>query len=124
MDFFYINSKGSKIYFLPNMILVYQNKKWHGVEYSNLEIDYQNTNFIESGAIPKDTYLLYKEYTHRNKDGSPDRRFKENPIVYYYAYGIVGMESINGLKCYILTSNREKGEEFKNNISEYKKSII
>lgn len=73
--------------------------------------------------IPHDTEVLAKYYEHQNKDGSPDRRFNENALISVCGYGLIGLESSNGLKLCFMASNREKAREFERQLAEYSNQL-
>lgn len=122
-EFYYIETYETKAYFLPNTIMAYQNKKWISVEYRNLETMYGDIKYQEYYNIPSDTNVLSKRYEHQNKDGSPDKRFNKNALISICGYGFIGIESSNGLKLYLMTSNREKAQDFESQLSEYSNQL-
>ena len=121
--FCYIQSKSVKIYFLPNIILVYQNKKWIGVEYSDLDITYQSASLFRTKKENTDSTLIREGWAYENKNGSRDMRYSPNFPGYYYNYGCIKMTSTNGLKLYMMTSNVDKGSQFKDIVEGYKNTI-
>ncbi|MGN0961714.1 MAG: DUF4236 domain-containing protein, partial [Christensenellales bacterium] len=46
--------QNKEIMFLPDIILVCQDKIWKSIEYSDIEVMYQNSRFIETGIVPSD----------------------------------------------------------------------
>lgn len=122
-DFYCILFGKTKICFLPNIVMAYQNKKWIAIEYVMLKTVYADVEYKEYNSVASDTALLYEEYEHCNKDGSADKRYKDNPLIRICGYGCVGIESSNGLQLYLLTSNREKTHFFADRLSEYSEKI-
>ena len=122
-EFCYIQSNTVKIYFLPNMILAYQNKKWIGIEYSDLTTTYQAASLFRLKQETSDSKLIREGWTYENKDGSRDKRYSPNFPGYYYEYGLVKLTSNNGLKLFMLLSNTDKGVQFKDILENYKVAI-
>ena len=122
-EFCYIQSNTVKIYFLPNVILVYQNKKWIGVEYSELNTTYQTASLFRPKQETSDSKLIREGWAYENKDGSRDKRYSPNFPGYYYEYGLVKLTSNNGLKLFMLISDAAKASQFNNTLEGYKNTI-
>jgi len=122
-EFCYIQSNTVKVYFLPNIILTYQNKKWIGIDYSNLVVSYQPASLFRPKQESTDSKLIREGWAYENKDGSRDKRYSPNFPGYYYEYGLVKLTSNNGLKLFMLISNATKGSQFKDIIEGYKNTI-
>ncbi|SDG12434.1 DUF4236 domain-containing protein [Phytopseudomonas seleniipraecipitans] len=74
------------LYFFPDKVLVFEANGVGAVSYKNLRVDISTTNFIEDGAVPKDSQVVSTTWKFVNKKGGPDRRFKNNrqlPVVRY-----------------------------------------
>ncbi|HBP6069873.1 TPA: nucleotide-binding protein [Pseudomonas aeruginosa] len=74
------------LYFFPDKVLVFEANGVGAVSYENLRIDISTTNFIEDGAVPKDSEIVSTTWKFVNKKGGPDKRFKNNrklPVVRY-----------------------------------------
>ncbi|EPM7244735.1 DUF4236 domain-containing protein [Pseudomonas aeruginosa] len=74
------------LYFFPDKVLVFEANGVGAVSYENLRVDISTTNFIEDGAVPKDSEIVSTTWKFVNKKGGPDKRFKNNrklPIVRY-----------------------------------------
>ncbi len=114
-----IELKHIKLLFLPNMLVCYNNKKWYLINYKDLNINYINTRFIETGNIPKDTQIIDGSWKFRNKDGSPDLRFNNNKKLPVCAYAEIEITSTTGLRVVIMGSNRDKIYSFANNLKNF-----
>ena len=93
---------------LPDILLVQDKEKWFSINYSDLGISYENSNFMESSSIPNDTIILYERWLHQNNDGSRDKRYAYNYQIPVCAYGEIKVTSENGLHIVLMASNREK----------------
>lgn len=48
---------------------------------------YRSSRFLEEGYPPSDAVKVGKTYRYVNKDGGPDKRYADNPIIPIYQYG-------------------------------------
>lgn len=88
------------IYFFPDMALVDDGRSVGGVAYKDLSVMWQDSNFIEEGSVPKDAKIISHTWKHPNKDGSPDRRFRDNrqlPVCRYEAAHFRSGSGVNEL---------------------------
>lgn len=67
------------------------------VAYDRLSIRWQDSNFIEEGAVPGDTTVLSYTWKHPSKRGGPDRRFANNRQIPVCRYESLHLTSSNGL---------------------------
>ena len=81
------------ISFLPDALMLAKNKNLKAIDYKDLRVDLRAEDFKEEGKVAKDATILEKTYKHINKDGSPDKRYKDNPEVSLVEYGILQMEN-------------------------------
>ncbi|WP_105301409.1 DUF4236 domain-containing protein [Anaerococcus marasmi] len=81
------------ISFLPDALLLEKNKDLKAIDYKDLRVDLRAEDFKEEGKVAKDARILEKTYKHTNKDGSPDKRYKDNPEVSLVEYGILQIEN-------------------------------
>lgn len=88
-----LKSDDLSMYFLPDALLLEKNAKVKAVDYKDLKIDLRAEDFMEEGKVAKDATLIEKTYKHANKDGSPDKRYKDNPEVSLVEYGILQIEN-------------------------------
>lgn len=84
--------------FLPDVVLVVEKEKVGAVSYDALNIRYQDSQFIESEAVPADAEVISQTWQHPNKSGGPDRRFKDNRLIPICLYETAHLTSSNGLK--------------------------
>lgn len=92
-----IKSGKETLYFLPDFLLVVDDKKVGAVGYDKLVIRSQQSNFIEEGIVPSDTVVLRHVWKHPNKGGGPDRRFADNIQLPVCQYEAIHFTSPNGL---------------------------
>lgn len=74
------------IYFFPDLALVEDRGRFGAVGYANLEVEWEDSPFIEDGKVPRDARVIGYTWLHPNKSGGPDRRFRDNrqiPVCLY-----------------------------------------
>ncbi len=104
---FGLNLSKSSLIFLPDGLLIIQGKEIGVVDYADLHISIKTTNFIETGEIPPDTEILEYTWLKVNKDGSKDKRFKNNRKVPVCKYGeiLITNNKNNDVLAEIMCSN-------------------
>ena len=78
--------------FLPDALLINKNGINKAIDYKDLEVDLRSENFLEEKKIA-DATMIEKTYLHVNKDGGPDKRYKDNQEVYLVEYGVLEMKN-------------------------------
>ena len=78
--------------FLPDALLINKNGVNKAIDYKDLQVDLRSENFLEEVEV-RDATLIDKTYLHLNKDGSPDKRYKDNPEVNLVEYGVLEMKN-------------------------------
>jgi hypothetical protein len=82
-------TKTESIYFYPQYIVLANSEtdftiiRWDSVSVSTRTENRHSSNYLTNGEI------VDSRYCYTCKDGSPDLRYKYNPIYYTYRYGIV-----------------------------------
>ena len=88
------------IYFLPDVAFIDDGRKVGAVSYADLTVQWQPSNFIEEGKVPRDCEIISQTWKHPNKNGGPDRRFRDNrqlPVCRYEAMHMLSATGINEL---------------------------
>lgn len=78
--------------FLPDALLIGKNGINKAVDYKDLQVDLRSENFLEEEKIADATFIE-KTYLHTKKDGSPDKRYKENPELNLVEYGVLEIKN-------------------------------
>lgn len=72
--------KKEKIMFFPDKILIENKRDITAVAYDDFDVRLKHLNFVyKDGKVPSDTQVVGSQYTYVNKNGTPDKRYKENP---------------------------------------------
>lgn len=78
--------------FLPDALLIGKDGMNKALDYKDLEVDLRSENFLEEEKIADATFIE-KTYLFTNKDGSADKRYKENPVLNLVEYGVLEMKN-------------------------------
>lgn len=66
------------MFILPDRMIIKGKKGWGAVDYSEWNIGVANVIFIESGGVPRDAQIVGHTWQFVNKNGTADKRFKNN----------------------------------------------
>lgn len=66
------------LYFFPDVLLVEERGQFGAIGYDDLQIDIHDSRFIEENKIPRDAEIVDYSWRYPNKNGGPDKRFKNN----------------------------------------------
>ncbi|MCR6502116.1 SH3 domain-containing protein [Shinella sp. CPCC 101442] len=88
------------LFFMPDIVLVQDGSRVGAVNYTDLNVRWQDSRFIETERVPSDARVVDHTWAHPNKSGGPDRRFKNNrqiPICLYEAMHFTSNSGVNEL---------------------------
>jgi hypothetical protein len=85
------------LYFFPDRILVVEKRKVGTVNYADLKIGYENVPTLEAGRVPADAQVIDRAWKYANKNGGPDRWYKNNVQYPVCNYRSIAFASISGL---------------------------
>lgn len=105
VDTYTLDAGKLKLIFLPDAIFIKQNGKLAAVSFKEIDINLATALFLEDSKIPNDSTVLGKTYAHTNKDGNPDKRYKENPELTLVEYGVLSLTKNPGLNSLIVFSD-------------------
>lgn len=89
---------------MPDKILIIEGKKFGEVNYSEIDFKFGIQPYAGEIGAPKETEIMKYTWLRVNKDGSPDKRFKDNRQVPIYKLGAIYMTSASGLNMNLLSS--------------------
>lgn len=81
----------------PDRVLAFQNKAVGAVSYQELQASSSVSNFVESESLPSDATVISHTWQYVNKDGGPDKRFKNNRQYPVCSYNQLRLSSSRGL---------------------------
>lgn len=112
VDVISIRLKDKSLIILPDRIFVIEKKHVRTECYEDVEIDTSSIEIVELGAVPEDTKIVGTTWKHLNSNGTPNRKYENNPQVPICKYGVVNIRSQYGTNVVIQVSNYQKSEDF------------
>lgn len=107
------NANGGDIYFYPAFALYFvSSDNFALLEYKEMELEFSFSRFIEEETLPGDTTVVGQAWAKANKDGSPDKRFKDNYQIPIAQYGRISITSSTGMNEEYMVSNAECAQTF------------
>ena len=100
---------------LPDKVCVIRVRKVGLVSYKDFNISVSSTNFREGETVPRDARVVGSTWQFVNKNGIPDRRYKNNKQIPICLYGTVHLRSSAGagINVELLISRVQKAQDFK-----------
>lgn len=115
------NKNGSDIYVYPGFVALFDDKQNFGlVELKDLDNRYSDSQFLEQQGVPSDAQIIGKTWAKVNKNGTPDKRFKDNYEIPIVKYGELKFKSGTGVYEVFLFSNSEAGKVYGETYEKYK----
>lgn len=101
-------------FFYPGFILVVSTggADFALIDMTELEIAYSRTEFTETEAVPSDATMVRKVWAKSNKNGTRDRRFKDNRELPVMIYGGIAMKARGGMSEALMFSRDDVCREF------------
>jgi len=116
---YFKNANGADLYFYPNFIVMKNKNDFGVIGLNELDFDFSETSFVEQEAVPSDSKIIDTTWLKVNKNGTPDKRFKDNKEIPMVRYGTITLNTETGVNEEYQFSNYESCEEFSNNFCEY-----
>jgi len=115
----YLSLGKTQLFFLPDQVFVFQDKRYGAIDYVSLNVDFVPTRFIEDEGVPRDAQIIDYAWRYIRKDGGPDRRFNNNYQIPVVRYGYIGLFSKTGFKQQFHISNLAYAQNFSQTLSDY-----
>ncbi|MCX6272163.1 MAG: DUF4236 domain-containing protein [Bacteroidetes bacterium] len=112
VDIPYIGLINAELYFFPERLIIKRGTQFGAIMYRNINAYGSLTRFIETDNVPVDSKVVDKTWRYLNKDGGPDRRFRNNYQIPICQYSEYSFESSSGLNERIATSKAKAFDEF------------
>jgi len=93
------------------------------IDLDDCRIEYAGSDFIEHDSIPADAEQLGEAWHKSNKDGSPDRRFRDNRELPLVRYGHLEFTSGDEILAVYQVSNWRSAQAFANALTDYQWAI-
>lgn len=107
-----IKLKKETLLILPDKVFVIRGTKVGAVNYNDFQIQISSINFVESAPVPKDAQIIGQTWQYVNKNGTPDKRYKNNRQLPLCLYGVVRLKSDSGINIEMHVSNIQKTRDF------------
>ncbi|HBA8604311.1 TPA: DUF4236 domain-containing protein [Escherichia coli] len=118
------NINGEDILLYPGMALIPgRGSSFAIIDWKELELTGRGTRFHESDSVPHDAKVVGHTWAKTNKDGSPDKRFRENYQIPVALYGYLFFNTDSGLNEEYMLSNVEAVEEFCFAVHQHKQAL-
>jgi hypothetical protein len=118
------NANGGDLYIYPGFLLYHAGSSNYAlVELEALDLLVTQSQFHEEGPVPSDAQQVGTTWAKANKDGSPDKRFKDNYSIPVMLYARLVVRSASGLNEEYLLSNVEAVEDFGQAIQKLKEAV-
>jgi len=107
------NENGPDLFFFPTFLLLFKGNEEFGIfDLKEIQITMKLTSYIEEEGVPEDAEVIQHTWKKANKDGSMDRRFRDNYQIPVVKYGNMILESESGLEESFMFSNFDSFVEF------------
>jgi hypothetical protein len=101
------------VYFLPDKLLVVEGGRVRHVEYRDMAVAADHIEYVErDGYVFNDSEVVAHRWKFINRDGSQDRRFKNNAELPVVRCGIVRLEA-GDARIELMTTDPRAPEQFK-----------
>jgi hypothetical protein len=118
------NANGGDLYIYPAFVIIVDDKKNFAlIGLNEFRFSFATQRFIERESIPRDTQIVDYTWEKVNKNGQPDKRFKDNPKLPIVKYGEVELNSSSGLNEAYAFSSYEKSESFASAFKAYQSGL-
>lgn len=118
------NANGGDLFIYPAFLAIIDaSKKFGLVDIRELDFDFHGQRFLEEEKIPRDAVVVDHTWAKVNKNGTPDKRFKDNYQIPICQYGEVELISETGLNEAYSFSSYEKSSKFAQAMKDYQKTI-
>jgi hypothetical protein len=118
------NVNGEDILLFPGMAMMPRpDGAFALIDLRELKVEYEAVRFIEDEAVPRDAMIVEETWAKVNKDGSPDRRFRDNYRIPICLYGRLLFTSPGGIEEEYQFSQAEAAGNFGRAFNNYKDAL-
>ena len=108
-----------KLYFLPDLILYWENGRFGSIPYDELTSEFSPTRFIEDESLPSDAKQVGQTWRYVKKNGGPDLRFSNNAEIPIMQYGALMLTSSHGMQILLHVSSLQSAQGFSDAIKAF-----
>lgn len=107
------NANGADLFFYPTFLILFKSNQEFGIfDLRDINASFELKGYIEEEKVPGDTEIIQHTWKKANKDGSPDKRFKDNYQIPIVKYGDLALKTENGLEEAYMFSNFDAFTDF------------
>ena len=89
---------------LPGHYIIVDKYELAVIETGDLVVSSEDIKYAETEGLPSDTSVLSRTWKYVNKDGSKDKRYKDNEEIPICNYKMLRVENGSGFKLLLLAS--------------------
>jgi len=120
----FANANGEDILLYPGVILMQRaDGAFALLDLREISVECHGVNFIEDEQVPSDSEVVSRTWAKVNKDGSPDRRFRDNYQIPVCLYGRIKLTSPTGLTEEYQFSNARSAAAFGQAFDDYQAAL-
>jgi hypothetical protein len=123
VDVFSIPVGRQTLYFFPDRLLVADPNGVGAMGYKELSIEVIPTRFIEERTVPTDTEVVDHTWRYLNKNGTPDRRFRDNRQLPVCQYSKIHLTTSTGLNEMVMVSRPALAQYFHDHLAYIKSRV-
>lgn len=114
------NANGADLYIYPLFIVMRDEREIALIDLRDVELHYSQSGFVEEETVPEDAEIVSHTWAKANKDGSRDKRYKDNYQIPVVRYGQIHLDTKQGLNEVYMVSNADALLEFVSIFDDYK----
>jgi hypothetical protein len=119
------NANGGDLYLLPGLVAVFQSDEQFALlDLTQVEAEFQGVKFQEEEECPTDAERVGVTWRYTNKNGSPDRRFADNPEIAVLRYAEIHWKSATSLSEAFQFSNARAAALFADRLEEFRNAVM
>ena len=123
VDVFSIPVGKQVLYFFPDRLLISDPNGIGAVSYKELSVRIVPTRFIEERTVPSDTEVVDYTWRYLNKNGTPDRRFRDNRQLPICQYSEIHLTTPSGLNEMVMVSRPALAQYFNDHLAYIKSRV-
>lgn len=118
--YFFNNKEGQDLFIFPYFAVIFNsNDDFKIIDIRDIDMDFEDINFVEHGVRPHDSTVLYYVWEKSNNDGSRDLRYSDNKEIPVMQYGETTFSHESKTLGRFMFSNYEISQKFFNALSEF-----
>ena len=118
------NSNGGDLFIYPGFLIVFQDERdFAMLDLNEVQCNFQPRRYEEWEKAPNDSKQVGVAWRYSNRDGSPDRRYSDNPQTSVLLYAEVAWKSATGLSEEYLFSNAQAAATFIDALTDFRNAL-